>query len=1336
MPGVIAVLAGAGWLRALWMPAGRAVAVPYLLVCGAATVLLLLLARRAERGRAWALACGMASGALALLGVATQTELSRITADWPATRARIERDAIGRLDGEVARTVRELRDAATRALDAPSDTTAAFAALDGLRGGTGERGIVLVDRGEPLAWSGRMRTPVERLQRPIGVDIAPFYITLYASAERDGRRAVATALLHAEPPADRLAAPLDALVAARTQVTGFDYAPPRSWPGTPGMENAHALGAGGAGPDTLVLVRPSPTAAEEVHLHLAERARERGALLIAIATLALLVGGWHGGASGVSRALTLVATLGTIAIVPLNSLSNVTQLFDPLVYYAPLGGPFTSSVGALALTSALLLLALFTVLRSRARLRSRWLALLFVVAVAALGPFLLRDLARGINGPPHGIPTGLWISWEVALFLAAVVILLAGVSAGRVALGQRRGLSGLVAPLLATVAAMIAPRLWEAPAGWPPWYSMLWIAAIALLAFTRRARGFVVSAAVVAALGAITLVWGATARKRVELAVRDVAGLSAAEPGAVTLLARLGEGLAGQPAPVTRAELLRAYVESDLSSAGFPTELSSWSADAGGIAVPTATLVIADFQQPSEQLAELVTSARDSQRVIVREARGDAGVQVLLAVPHADGVVTTVAIAPRTRLIADDPFTALIGLAPYETTEPPYTLTLASDLGGAVPTGQLRWQRKGDELHGDWVLSGPNGPTRVHVEVELRSPAALVQRGALLVVLDLTIILGLWTLSAAARGGLARWVRARVRGWWSSFRARLTLALFAFFVVPAVTFAIWSYRRLQSEDRQSRELLVRETLRSIGQALRFERPEEEARRVGIPLFVYENGELRGTSDPLYDVLAPVGRFLDPQVTLNVAFADEVGDSQRERVGGVPTLFGYRATTGENRERLVLATPARSDEIALDRQRRDLGILVLFATMMGAIAALTLSGLAARELARPIGSLRHAALAIAAGEREPELGVEPPGEFRPVFSAFRRMAADLAASRHALEEAQRRTEAVLRNVASGVIGTDSHGRVTLANPRAEALLQHALPPGAALPAVDEGGVMLGDRLRAFLASEGDEEEFDVELHGHQLHGRLTRVARGTGGAVLTLDDVTELARAQRVLAWGEMARQVAHEIKNPLTPIRLGVQHLKRARGDGRVDFDRVLDQNVERILAEIDHLDEIARAFSKYGMAPGERAPGEVVDAGAVVRDVVELEQMGRGEVDWRTHDLDAPVPAIARTDELREVLLNVLENARLAGARRVDVRVGRERGRVCIAVRDDGHGIAPDVLPRIFEPHFSTRTSGSGLGLAISRTLVEGWGGTIEVASEPNMGTTVTIVLASAPTT
>lgn len=262
----------------------------------------------------------------------------------------------------------------------------------------------------------------------------------------------------------------------------------------------------------------------------------------------------------------------------------------------------------------------------------------------------------------------------------------------------------------------------------------------------------------------------------------------------------------------------------------------------------------------------------------------------------------------------------------------------------------------------------------------------------------------------------------------------------------------------------------------------------------------------------------------------------------------------------------------------------------------------------------------------------------------------------------------------------------------------------------------------------------------------MQARLTRLP---SGAVLTIDDITQLASAQRVLAWGEMARQVAHEIKNPLTPIRLGVQHLRRAWRDGRGDFGDILDRNVSRVLEEIDHLDEIARAFSRYGTAPSEREPGVPIDVAAVTWDVLALERLGDADdqapVQWvfegptgetqpgQGSEAPTPVWALCQRDEMREVLINLLENARLASARTVRVRLVTEPGQVRLDVVDDGSGIPADVLPHVFEPHFSTRTSGSGLGLAISRRLIEGWGGAIALSSTPGRGTTVQIRLRAA---
>jgi signal transduction histidine kinase len=1317
--GAIAILAAAQWLRTP--------SVPYLVASIVATALTLGVAVRSAPRRRWPAGFVAAMSAFAIAAAVAQTSIARIDRSWDAYRAELEFGAAERLERALLGTASSLGEAARSALDAPADPARAFAAVSELvDGSAGERGIVLYRGGRPATWAGTSRISTDTLTARLGATFTPFYLTLYATASRGDLRAVATALVHADPPTDRLARALDAVVARASGVRSYEYQPPADMPSGFTMFVSRT--------DTLFGARPSQITASEARLRAVEGATRRGAVLLAIAVAFLLIGAWARPSPFAQRVLAVATAIGAVVLVPLNpTFSSVTRLFDPVVYLAPLGGPLTASVGALMLTSGLILLGLLAVLRSSARLRSRWLALIAVLAIAALGPFLLRDLARGISPPPWGVTSALWLSWEVALFLTGVAILLAGVSAGQALIGQRRGLPPFIAPAFASVAAMISPLLWDAPGRWPDWYPALWILAIGSLALSRRARGFLLTAAVVAACGAATLVWGTVAKKRVELAERDVAGLSTPDPAAQDLLGRMARELEQGAAPLSRGDLLDRYVRSDLDDAGYAAELTSWTWTEDEGLRPTASLVLSEFRQEVSEVASVVAEARRSGMAVTRAGRGTSGVHLILAVPHGVGRLTSVTVPPRTRLIRDDPFSALIGLAPPATAEPPYSLTLAPNAAETAARAG-RWQRIGDELHGDWIIAAAGGPTRVHVEVELRSPLALIQRGVLIVLLDVVLITIVWTLNAAADGGLSRWVTARVGRWAASYRARLTFSLFGFFVVPAVVFAVWSYQRLRSDDRQSRDLLVRETLRSFSSSQRFDRLEEEEERLGAPLFLYADGELRATSDLLYDEIAPLGRFLPREIALTVSLGDEVASSARQEVGGVPTLVGYRAAaTGSAAPRIVVATPARTDELALDRQRRDLGILVLFATAAGALAALWLSGSTARTLARPIDALRRAALAIAEGEREPRLAERPLLEFGPVFSAFRDMAADLSASRTALEEAQRRTAAVLRNVASGVIAVGPSLDVTLANPQADALLGKSLPPGVPLESV--AGAEISERVRAFLANErgNDEEEFDLELHGRQIHGRLARLAR-LAGAVLTLDDVTELARAQRVIAWGEMARQVAHEIKNPLTPIRLGVQHLKRAHRDGRVDYERVLDQNVGRILSEIDRLDEIARAFSRYGTAPAERPPGTAIDIAAIVRDVVELERMGEGEVSWRVGGADDRAVAIASGDELREVLLNVLENARLANARHVDVDLVQTDGRVEIVVGDDGVGIPDDVLPKIFEPHFSTRTSGSGLGLAISRSLVDAWGGEITVSSTRGQGTRVVIALAAAP--
>lgn len=216
------------------------------------------------------------------------------------------------------------------------------------------------------------------------------------------------------------------------------------------------------------------------------------------------------------------------------------------------------------------------------------------------------------------------------------------------------------------------------------------------------------------------------------------------------------------------------------------------------------------------------------------------------------------------------------------------------------------------------------------------------------------------------------------------------------------------------------------------------------------------------------------------------------------------------------------------------------------------------------------------------------------------------------------------------------------------------------------------------------------------------------------------------RVARIVAWGELANQVAHEIKNPLTPMRLGVQHLRRVYEDGHTPLGPVLESTTARILAEIDRLDRIARSFSRFGMPAAERGPLETVKLPSLIRDVAELYRLGPEGAEVVV-EVEGAEPAAARPDEVKEALVNLLENSRNAGARTIRVRVVG----TMIAVEDDGRGIPASLLPMIFEPRFSTSTSGSGLGLPIVKRLVEGWGGKVEVESSEGRGTVVRLLLA-----
>ena len=300
---------------------------------------------------------------------------------------------------------------------------------------------------------------------------------------------------------------------------------------------------------------------------------------------------------------------------------------------------------------------------------------------------------------------------------------------------------------------------------------------------------------------------------------------------------------------------------------------------------------------------------------------------------------------------------------------------------------------------------------------------------------------------------------ARGRRWRSlarSFRVRLAVTLGAFFILPAVGFAAWSFVRLAEEAERSRDLLITQTLRdavlTAGGILGREAPPaqglmELSRRIDADLALYRGGRLVGTSTAVLEDLGVVGQLMDPRAFEALALDGEFEVTQEGSIPQLAERVGYRVVQpGLPAEMAVLATPQLADDSSLGVRQLDLALVLLLATLAGVAAALAGAQVASRALSRPVAELRRSAVALGKGRPMPAQSGRPPLEFEPVFGAFERMAADIRASQSALEEARRRTAAVLGTVATGVVGIDPEGRVLIANRQAVDLLGTHLEEG--------------------------------------------------------------------------------------------------------------------------------------------------------------------------------------------------------------------------------------------------------------------------------------------------
>jgi len=1334
--GALAALAAAEWLR------GNAAAWAWVAE-GAGIAAVALAARRPYRPLA--IAAAVASLVLGAILATGAVQVGRIQCCWPAFREARVTAASRALQSTLAVAMTQARRLAERGATAallPREAAFAELARATAAGPVGiERGVAVIEpNGTLFAWAGRHRAvPAPDTTPELRTVITPFYAVLEARRQTPVGVAVGTVLLSAAPAMpdqDRTVA----AVFQREHGVGLQFYSPGFGPRDERVFDICPSGCEHG--DTLLSVLTiSPAQGDAKLAVLAGTARLAGVVLAL--TLVLLLGA---AAPGAGRWSVVLAS----AWVLLRASSLVPSveppgLFSPATFYRPVAGLVGVSAGSLMVTGIVVLVA--ASLLWRRGLRRRWWTTAAAVFLVLAAPYLVRYFGRGIAPPAGGVSMGLWLSWQGALAVTAMALILLAAALVRGSTEPSRVPWSLPAACAwAGIAAVSGLWLWSPYGAWPEWYTFLWLPALGGVILPAPRRWAVPGIAVVAGTAAALLTWGAAVEGRLQLAERDAQRLGReGDELAVALLERLGQQVTARAQPHSAGDLYALWVASPLVAEDYPAVLQLW--DPGGR--PIAELPLATLDLPSAVPAAFAASPGTAPGPIIKRVEWVPGVHYVLVVPFAGGDVLTVAVGPRTRLLPPDR-TALF-LRGDPGVEPPYAISLSlPDMSSANTAGaRLTWRRIGWMARGERRVDLPEGVRHVHVRVDLSGPWALLVRGALVVLLDVALLAGVWVFALVVAEGWRPRVPAVLATFRTSYRARLTAALVAFFVLPVLGFAAWSFARLSDEARRSGDLLIRQTLRdAVASAggIAGDRPEAVPRavvelggRLNAELWLYRRGRLVGTSSPVLSELGLVDPFLAPPAFL-LTLEDELELTTDARTAGRPTRVGYRVVSaGPTGEQAILAAPQLVDDERVRRQQEDLALALVLGTLAGLVAAVYLAGLAAGGLAEPVAALRDAALAVGRGSEPAAFPPGAPREFEPVLSAFGRMATDVRRSQAAIEEARQRTARVLANVATGVIAVDETLRVTMANARAAELVGEALAPGDELPLAAPAWGAVWQAVNAFVAAKGDAiEEKEFEIGGRQIRVQLAPLGPAPDGCVIALDDATALTRAARVIAWGEMARQVAHEIKNPLTPIRLGIQHLQRVKrsggASGAASFEATLQETADRILVEIDRLDGIARAFSRFGAPAAEQLPLEAVDLAAAAREVVQLYGLGtgrrggKGETRFDVRAADGAARARARKDEVKEVLVNLLENARNAEAKRVTVSV-RDGGRT-LSVADDGRGIAPDVLPRVFEPTFSTTSSGSGLGLAIARRLVESWGGTIALESEPGQGTTVTLTL------
>jgi len=441
------------------------------------------------------------------------------------------------------------------------------------------------------------------------------------------------------------------------------------------------------------------------------------------------------------------------------------------------------------------------------------------------------------------------------------------------------------------------------------------------------------------------------------------------------------------------------------------------------------------------------------------------------------------------------------------------------------------------------------------------------------------------------------------------------------------------------------------------------------------------------------------------------------------------------------------------EISLARGglKRLYGLSLTLSLLLALLSALVLAILFSERLSAPLVLLAAGTRAVAQGDfslRHPVRSHDELGVLTESFNTMTRQLADARATalgnQKQLEAANAYLQTILAKLSAGVLSFDQERRLRSANPSASVILGVDLDTLLEVRVEDwpAHAPQLRDAAEAMHAAivqarpEPWEKQLEIKEHGKVLLLRGSALQVGSDlGFVVVFDDITRLLQAQRYAAWGEVARRLAHEIKNPLTPIQLSAERIEhRLREKLEAADAQMLTRSTQTIVSQVSQLKGMVDAFSQYARTPEMQLHN--LDLNQLVRDVLALYE---GHKSVMSLDLEEALPPVlGDAARLRQVIHNLLQNAEQAvastTAARILVRTALESGGALLEVIDNGPGFPPEILSRAFEPYVTTKAKGTGLGLAIVKKIIEEHSGSIQLSNADLAGAQVRIRLPLAP--